>query len=43
MIYRNDDINERMNIQRIGNKAKGYQVEQLRNIIIEYELGGYQC
>ena len=37
-IYYNEDIDESMNIQPRGNKAKGYQVEQLREYIQEYNL-----
>ena len=37
-IYYHAGINEFMNIQPDGNKAKGYQVRQLRNIIAEYNL-----
>lgn len=37
-IYYNKIINERLNIQKDGSKAKGYQVKQLRNIILKYGL-----
>lgn len=36
--YYNSSINERMIIQNDGSKAKGYQVRQLRNIIIKHGL-----
>jgi predicted RNA binding protein YcfA (HicA-like mRNA interferase family) len=36
--YYNSSINERMTIQNDGSKAKGYQVRQLRNIIIKHGL-----
>ena len=36
-IYYHYNINETMNIQPDGNKAKGYQVEQLRKYIKEYK------
>ncbi len=39
-IYTNDDVEEIINIQPIGNKAKPYQVKQIRNIILKYKLGG---
>ena len=39
-IYTKDDIEEIINIQPIGNKAKPYQVKQVRNIILRYQLGG---
>ena len=31
---------ERINLQRDGNKAKPYQVKQVRRIILEHGLGG---
>lgn len=31
-------IPDRINIQPIGNKAKSYQVKQVREIIIKYDL-----
>ena len=37
-MYYNDKISELMNIQKDGSKAKDYQVEQLRNIIIKHGL-----
>ena len=39
-IYWKDGINELINIQPDGNKAKAYQVKQVRNIILKYKLGG---
>jgi len=39
-IYTKNDISEIINIQPIGNKAKAYQVKQIRNIILKYGLGG---
>ncbi len=39
-IYVRDDIEEILNIQPNGNKAKPYQVRQVRNIILKYRLGG---
>lgn len=39
-IYTRDDVEEIINIQPIGNKAKPYQVKQVRNIILKYQLGG---
>lgn len=38
-IYYNEDIQEIMNIQKDGSKAKAYEVRQLRNLIIKYNLG----
>jgi len=34
-----EDIAEKPNIQKSGNKAKPYQVKQVRNIILKYKLG----
>ena len=39
-IYTKDGIEEIINIQPVGNKAKPYQVKQVRNIILRYRLGG---
>ena len=39
-IYTRDDVEEIINIQPVGNKAKPYQVKQVRNIILRYQLGG---
>ena len=39
-IYTKDDVEEIINLQPAGNKAKPYQVKQVRNIILEYQLGG---
>lgn len=39
-IYWKDGINELVNLQPDGNKAKAYQVKQVRNIILKYKLGG---
>lgn len=38
IIYYHDGIGEFMNIQADGNKAKGYQVRQLRGIILAHGL-----
>ncbi len=37
-IYWRDGIDEIINIQPDGNKAKPYQVKQIRNIILKYGL-----
>ena len=37
-MYYHNGINEFMNIQRDGNKAKAYQVEQLRNVVLKHKL-----
>ena len=39
-IYFKDNVDELINIQPKGNKAKPYQVRQVRNIILKYRLGG---
>ena len=39
-IYTKDDVEEIINIQPVGNKAKPYQVRQVRSIILKYQLGG---
>lgn len=37
-IYWKDGVEEIINIQPDGNKAKPYQVKQIRNIILKYGL-----
>ena len=37
-IFYAENINEILNIQPNGSKAKAYQVKQIRNIIIKYKL-----
>jgi len=39
-IYTNDGIEEIINLQPRNNKAKAYQVKQVRNIILKYQMGG---
>lgn len=39
-IYTRAGVEEIINIQPVGNKAKPYQVKQVRNIILKYQLGG---
>ena len=39
-IFRKEGVVEKINLQRPGNKAKPYQVKQVRNIIVKYKLGG---
>jgi len=39
-IYTKDGLEEIINIQPKGNKAKPYQVKQVRQIILKYKLGG---
>ena len=38
-IFTKDNVEEIINIQPKGNKAKGYQVKQIRNLIVKYGLG----
>lgn len=39
-IFTKDNVEEIINIQPIsGSKAKGYQVKQVRNLIVKYALG----
>lgn len=39
-IFRKPGIDEKLNLQREGNKAKPYQVRQVRTILLKYRLGG---
>ena len=39
-IYRKAGVEEKINIQRDNDKAKVYQVRQVRAIILKYRLGG---
>jgi hypothetical protein len=38
-ILRKEGILEKINLQKEGNKAKPYQIRQVRNIILKYKLG----
>jgi predicted RNA binding protein YcfA (HicA-like mRNA interferase family) len=38
-IFTRDDVEEIINIQPLGSKAKAYQVKQVRNLILKYKLG----
>ncbi len=38
-IFRKKGIIEKINLQRDGSKAKVYQVRQVRNLILQYNLG----
>ncbi len=38
-IYRKAGIAEKINLQEDGNKAKPYQIKQVRNILLKYKLG----
>lgn len=37
-IYRMKGVEERINLQEAGNKAKPYQVRQVRKILLKYHL-----
>ena len=37
-IFTMNDVEEILNLQPIGSKAKPYQVKQIRNIILKYKL-----
>ena len=39
-IYTKDGVDEIINIQPKGNKAKPYQVKQVRSVILKYKMGG---
>jgi predicted RNA binding protein YcfA (HicA-like mRNA interferase family) len=39
-IFTRDDVEEIINLQPKGAKAKSYQVKQVRNLILRYRLGG---
>ena len=39
-IYSKEGVEEIVNIQPVGSRAKAYQVKQVRGIILRYKLGG---
>ena len=39
-VFRKNGVRELINLQQDGNKAKPYQVKQVRDLIIKYKLGG---
>jgi predicted RNA binding protein YcfA (HicA-like mRNA interferase family) len=39
-LFRKAGIAEKINLQQDGNKAKPYQVRQVRSTILRYRLGG---
>jgi len=39
-MFRKTGIEEKINLQKDGNKAKPYQVKQVRAVILKYKLGG---
>jgi predicted RNA binding protein YcfA (HicA-like mRNA interferase family) len=38
-LFRMPGVEEKINLQRDGNKAKPYQVKQVRGVILKYRLG----
>jgi len=38
-VFRMTGVEEKINIQKDGNKAKPYQVKQVRAVILKYRLG----
>jgi len=41
-IFAKEGIEEILNIQPKGSKAKNYQVKQVREVILKYNLGGQE-
>ncbi len=39
-IFRKSGIEEKINLQKDNDKAKPYRVQQVRNVIVKYNLGG---
>jgi len=39
-IFTKEEVEEILNLQPQGNKAKPYQVKQVRHVIVKYKLGG---
>jgi hypothetical protein len=39
-IFTRESIEEILNLQPIGSKAKAYQVKQVRGVILKHRLGG---
>ena len=39
-IFTKPGVEEILNLQSKGSKAKPYQVKQVRNVIVKYKLGG---
>ncbi len=37
-VFRKMEVAEKINLQSDGNKAKPYQVRQVRNVVIRYQL-----
>ena len=39
-VFRKEGIEEKINLQREGSRAKPYQVRQVRSLIFKHKLGG---
>lgn len=39
-IFRKSGVEEKINLQKDGNKAKPYQVKQVRHMILKYKIEG---
>ena len=39
-IFAREDVQEIVNLQPKGAKAKAYQVKQVRQVLVKYQLGG---
>ncbi len=39
-VFRKEGVRERLNLQRDGSHAKPYQVRQVRQVILRYQLEG---
>jgi hypothetical protein len=39
-LFRKEGVEEKINLQREGSRAKVYQIRQVRAIILRYNLGG---
>lgn len=39
-VFRRTGVEEKVNLQRDGAKAKAYQVRQVRAVILKHQLGG---
>jgi predicted RNA binding protein YcfA (HicA-like mRNA interferase family) len=39
-IFRKAGVEEKINLQKDGSKAKPYQVKQVRHMILKYKIGG---
>ena len=39
-MFRKEGIEEKINLQQDDDKAKSYQVRQVRALILKYKLGG---